>query len=455
MYSVIDYGAIGDGRSIDTVAIQKTIDDCAARGGGTVLLQGGTFCSSTLYLKSNVKLIVDISATLKAISDVEAYPKNTHYNRYKNETDMDPCFIYGEDLENIVIGGDGVIDGNGGEFPIQGGVARPMMIRLLRCKNIKLRGLRLKNSAAWTTAFLDSENIWAENLDISAQTNFNGDGLDFDGCKNIFVSNCRIDGSDDNICLQSSSKEYPVKNVHISNCTLSSVCAGIRIGLKSVGDIKHVVINNCTFENIWREGIKIESSEGGTIENIKMDNLIMHNVRRPIYVLCNNTIAGRDIKKYPEIGKIAGVSISNLRITEDNEMKNTHLRFERDIMGRPGFDGIRIDAHKDHKIESLTLKHIEMNTLGGVKLEDIKAGYPIVLDRREYENEISSDNYYPDWSRTAFMDIRNVKGLSLWDIRLNAIEKDEREPVRLEQCEEIIKEHVYISNHDNETIIEV
>lgn len=452
IYRVKEYGAVGDGVHVDTEAVQSAIDACAQAGGGTVLLEGGEFLCCTLYLKSNIRLEIDISATLKALADPEAYPTDTHYNRYINEPEMNACFIYGQDLENICIEGYGVIDGNGGEFPVQGGPVRPMMIRLLRCKNVKLRNLRLHNAAAWTTAILDSENIWADGLDISAQRNFNGDGLDFDGSKNIFISNCRIDGSDDNICLQASCKEYPVKNVHISNCTLSSVCAGIRIGLKSIGDISNVVIDNCIFENVWREGIKIESSEGGKIQNIKASNLIMHNVRRPIYVLCNNIIASLGVTEYPKIGSLRGITIDNVRITEDEEMKKTHRRFGMDVMGRPEFNGIRVDAEGAHKICSLTLSNFEMEVLGGVKKEDIPEEYPEVLDRRVTENEFCSGNYFPDWSRTAFMDIRNVKELSLKNIKCSSGVLDGREPVIIENCEEVCSEGIHIHNHGNNTV---
>jgi polygalacturonase len=124
---------------------------------------------------------------------------------------MDGCFIYAQDATNISITNEGEFCRNGSNFPLNGGIARPMMIRMLRCKYIRLNGLRLREAAGWTTAFLDSENIWVDNLDISAQTTFNGDGFDFDGCKNVFISNCRIDGSDDNIYLQASSREYSVK----------------------------------------------------------------------------------------------------------------------------------------------------------------------------------------------------------------------------------------------------
>lgn len=451
-YRVKEFGAIGDGVHEDTKAVQLAIDTCAKEGGGTVLLEQGNFLCCTLYLRSNIRFVVDASASLIALPVPEAYPTNTHYNRYINEPDMNACFLYGEDLENITLEGGGLINGNGPKFPRQGGIARPMMIRLLRCKNVHLRDLRLYHSAAWTTAILDSENIWAEGLDIYAQTNFNGDGLDFDGSKNIFVSNCKIDGSDDNICLQASSRDYPVKNVHISNCTISSICAGIRIGLKSIGDISNVVIDNCIFENIWREGIKIESSEGGRIEGIKASNLIMHNVRRPIYILCNNTIASLGRTEYPEIGSVEGVTIDNLRVTEDEEMKNTHWRFDVDVMGSPIFNGIRVDAEENHKIRDLTLSNFKIQVVGNVKKEEIPENYPVVLDRRYSDDEFCSGNYYPNWSRTAFMDIRNVKDLTLYNIRMRANEKDERIPVIIEKCEQIQEKYMYIDNCGNDTV---
>lgn len=433
-----EYGAVADGIAVDTGAIQKAIDVCFEAGGGTVVLAGGTFVSGTIFLKSNVYLQVNPSAVLLANPDISDYPDGTHYNRYINEQDMDKCFIYAEDAVNIGVIGQGEINGNAESFPNQGSIYRPMMMRFLRCTNIQVKGLRLYNSTAWTTAFLDSENIWCEDLDIRNDRRYNGDGLDYDGCTNVFISNCKILGTDDNLCLQASSKEYPMKNVHIVNCHFTSICAGIRIGLKSVGDISAVTIHNCTFENVWREGIKLECTEGGSITDIVAQGLVMRNVTRPVFMILNNRLdvigSSVGLEVMPEIGTMERITLADITATDDEEMQHTHYRFTDDVMGSPSFNGIRMDACDSYPIRDVTLRNITYTFIGGVDIEDIPPAYPKVWDMRYDHPEQVSENYYPTWSRAAFMDIRNVERLTLEGIKLHAINKDTRAPYIIENC---------------------
>lgn len=142
------YGAMADGHSKDTAAVQAAIDAAAAQG-GTVRLAGGTFVCGTLYLKSNVALEITNSTTLLASPDIADYGTDTHHNRYRNEPELDRCFLFAQDAENVTICGSGVIDGNAAAFPNAGSICRPMLLRVLRCRNVRVQNLRLLNAAAW------------------------------------------------------------------------------------------------------------------------------------------------------------------------------------------------------------------------------------------------------------------------------------------------------------------
>jgi len=401
IYDVKKFGAKGDGIKTDTAAIQQAIDSCSSQGGGTVSLAGGTFLSGTLYLKSNVNLYLDISAVLLASGRISDYGEDTHYNRYRNEKELDRCFLYAEDAESISITGKGVIDGNGEAFPNENSIYRPMLIRFLRCKNIRMEQIRLYHAAAWTTAFLDSSFIWVHGVDIQNEKRYNGDGLDFDGCRHVWVSDCYIKGTDDNLCLQASSTDYPMEDVHITNCGFTSLCAAVRIGLKSVGTISGVVIENCTMHNVWREGIKIECTEGGSISDIVIRGIAMKNVSRPIYVILNNRFepfglgSSLELNEMPAIGIMGNILISGLVITDDDEMQKVHYRFGKDIMGSPRFNGIRIDAEENHPIGAMMLRDIIYTAVGGVKKYEIPKNYPKVLDRRIDPDAKCSENYRP------------------------------------------------------------
>ncbi len=442
------YGAIGDGISNNTGIIQECINRCSQLGGGTVVIDDGQYLAGTIFLKNNVFLEITESAMLIASPNIEDYSQNTHHNRYRNEKDMDYCFIYAEDQTNIGIKGKGKILGNAESFPNEGSICRPMMIRLLRCQNVHIEDIRLYDAAAWTTAFLDSSYIWVKNVWIKNDKRYNGDGLDFDGCSHVFVEGCSITGTDDNLCLQSSSQKYPVEEIHISNCEFSSICAAIRIGLKSIGTIKNVVISNCTMKNVWREGIKIECTEGGNISDILVNNVVMNNVRRPIFTILNNRFEEKglgssvELEKMPNIGKMENLIFSNIIVTDDEEMRNIHYRFNQDVMGEPRFNGIRFDAEKMHKIENVSLQNIKYKTIGGVKQSEIPDTYPEVLDMIYHTGEETVENYYPDWSRATYLDLRNIDGLYISNMQLETMKKDERIPYIIENCN-VLKQEIF------------
>lgn len=446
------YGAIGDGKKVNTEAIQRSIDTCHEAGGGTVRISNGVYVCGTIFLKSNVTLEITAGAILKASPDIADYRSDTHYNRYRNEEALDRCFIYAEEQENIRITGSGEVNGNAENFPNEGSIYRPMLLRFLRCRGIHIDQISLNNAAAWTTAFLDSSYIWISRTVIRNEKQYNGDGLDFDGCAHVFVDGCSITGTDDNLCLQSGSRKYPVKDVHITNCEFSSLCAAIRIGLKSIGDIYNVVISNCTMNRVWREGIKIECTEGGSISDIAIQNVVMRDVTRPVFILLNNRFKTDDygssveLEAMPEIGTMENIMITNLIAADSEEMKKVHYRFADDIMGEPKFNGIRVDAEEQHPIRGLTMQNVQYRSIGGVKKADIPARYPEVLDQLLHVGEKTSENYYPDWSRAAFMDIRNVQRLSLYNVHFESAEPDEREAFYIENSQ-VLKQEIFVEEY--------
>lgn len=452
--NIKDKGAVGDGATCNTKLIQDAINACCKAGGGKVIISEGCYVTGTLYMKSNVMLEINQSATLLASPDITQYGTDTHYNRYRNEHDLDRCWIYAEDQENFGICGLGKLDGNAKAFPNKESIYRPMMMRFLRCRDIHISDVKLYHAAAWTTAFLDSVYIWISHVEIKNADNYNGDGLDFDGCSHVFVHGCSIAGTDDNLCLQAGNKAYPVEDIHISDCTFTSICAGIRIGLKSIGDIRNVAITNCTMENIWREGIKIECSEGGTISDIVVSNITMRNVSRPIFVLLNNRFlpdglgSSIELTQMPEIGEMKRLIFRGITITDEEEMKEIHYRFQNDVMGSPIFHGIRFDAEENHKISDVVISELFYTAIGGVQKKEIPIEYPVVVDQKKDVNGESSENYYPDWSRTACMDIRNVKNLYLSGVMLYIENKDERPAYLIEKCK-CIRQEIFVECADD------
>lgn len=174
----------------------------------------------------------------------------------------------------------------------------------------------------------------------------------------------------------------------------------------------------------------------------------MKNVSRPVWILLNNRFEPDDLgssvelQEMPCIGTMENIIISDIIMTDEEEMKNTHYRFENDVMGSPRFGGMRIDACAGHPIESLVMKNIIYTAVGGVKKTEIPAEYPAVIDRLEDRESPSAENYYPDWSRTVFLDCRNVKNLLLEDLILRKRYPDERDGVIIEGCE-TLKSGIY------------
>ena len=352
-YNVKDFGALGDGETYDTSAIQQALDS-ASKDGGTVYFPQGTYLTGTLYLKSDLSVIMNGKATILASPEIDYYGADTHFNRYAGEHFLDKCLIYAEDCANIRLYG-GTINGNGSEFYEDGkpDIIHPMLFRFLRCINIWMEDVNITMPAGWSTAFIECEDIHIRGIDISSR-HFNGDGLDFDSCRNVFVSDCNMDTSDDCLCIQNSVAGRVSRNIIVRNCVMKSKWAAVRIGLLNSGDIEDVVISDCIFHDTLCSGFKIQAAESGRIHDVLMSNIIMRNVTRPIFVTSNFCKMGVLEESARDSSKgIDGLYFKNIIIDNTSQEKAGSM------------DGIFVVGTPERKIRDVSLTEIRYRVLGG------------------------------------------------------------------------------------------
>jgi len=425
-YDIRRFEAAGDGRTLNTAAIQTAIDTCNADGGGTVVIAQGAYITGTIHLKSHVNLHIDAGATLLGSADIADYPDDTHKQMYKNERHMDRCLIFARDAHGISITGTGTIDGQGDRqnFPNEGDPRgnRPMMIRLVDCSNIRMHDITLVRPASWTSAWLYCSDIAVDSVRIHSRVNGNGDGLDFDGCTDVRVSNCSFDTSDDSICLQTSRPDRPCRDIVITNCCFCSKWAGIRIGLLSRGNFENVAVSNCVFRDIDDSGLKIQMCEGAEMKRMMFSNLVMENVPRPVFMtFCQQRACVDASEGVAPMKALRDIVFSD--ILADSTACGKDSAFI--VTGLPG-----------HPIEDVTLRNISMLASGGGTREDAAATFA----------ELDLDAIGKHWPEYRCFGAtvpahgiyaRHVRGLLLDHVSLRTIAPDQRPDIVLVDTETV------------------
>ncbi|WP_343328557.1 glycoside hydrolase family 28 protein [Polaribacter staleyi] len=412
-YNVLDFGAKGDGVTLDTKAVQQAIDMCSLKGGGKVIIPSGkTVLIGTIYLKDFVTLHIENNAVLLGSPNYTDYTTDTHKNTYKNEPHMDRCLIFAKDAKSIAIEGLGTINGNGHpkNFTKKKG-GRPMLMRFLNSNDIHLKDVTLLNPAAWTSAWLYCNEIVVDGIKIISRVNHNGDGLDFDGCTNVRVANSSFDTSDDSICLQTSRPDKPCKDIVITNCVFTSKWAAMRIGLASRGDFESITVSNCTFHDIQDSGLKIQMNEGGEMKNMVFSNIVMKNVPRPIFMTFCQQRAGVDSPEEMLPMKAMHHFIFDNFIIDNQELDKNSVIF---LTGMP-----------NHYITDIQLNNIQMTVSGGGTNEDATK-----TAIKEYTLE-TLGNWWPEFSKVGTLPAsgifaRHINGLYISNFHLKTINDDKR-----------------------------
>ena len=310
-FNIMNYGAVADGLTLNSIAINKTIDDCAAHGGGTVLIPAGSYVTGPIIMKSNINLHLERGALVMFSSDFDQYPLvRSAFEGVDAARCQSP--VTAEGLDNIAITGRGILNGNGFYWrPLKkdklsesewkahlkkyGGVLtedkktwyssekalkglkennigkltegktlsdfesvkdflRPNMIRIYNCKNVLIEGVTFENSPAWTTHINFSEHITLRNLTVkNPWYGTNTDALDLDCSRNVLLENSSFDTGDDGICIKSGRDEegrrrgVPTQDVIVNNCTVYHAHGGFVVGSEMSGGVKNMYVSNCSF----------------------------------------------------------------------------------------------------------------------------------------------------------------------------------------------------------------
>lgn len=375
-FDVRDYGAKGDGKTLDTAAVNKAIEAASAAGGGTVAFPPGNYLSYTIRLKSNIALFLDQGSTIIAADQPQAgQSAESRYDNFEPNVFGDLVYqdfghshwrnslIWGEGLENISILGPGKIWGRG--LLRDGGTTQGQgnkTIALKLCRNVTLKDFSVLQGGWFVLLATGVDNMTISNISVDT----NRDGFDIDCCRNVHVSDCSINSPlDDAICLKSSyglGYARSTDNVTITNCQVSGYTMGtffdgtykppangggtgrIKFGTESNGGFRNISISNCVF--VHCNGLAIESVDGAIIEDVTINNIAMEHITNPpIFIRLGARMRG------PEgipIGAIRRVSISNVVAAY------VASRAASPITGIPG-----------HPIEDLRLSNVRILYNGG------------------------------------------------------------------------------------------
>ena len=289
VYDAYQLGIPANGQTLVTEQLQSLINQCSEAGGGIVYLSKGTYLTGTLEMKSDVTLYIEEDATLKGTLDIARYPRRIcpiYSNLNIHVEGPQKALIYGEQLENVSIMGGGIIDGSGDFYgAYQSETERPCAILFVGCKNCCIQDLYIANSGMWTMPLVECDGVYIGDINMNSCWYPNRDGIDLCDSHHVLIENCSIMSDDDTICYKSGSMTGCDEVVVRDTFIVSTQANGMKFGTCSYGGFCNCYSHDCIIKDNRICAICVESVDGGTIENLMFERIIIEDVATPFYVI--------------------------------------------------------------------------------------------------------------------------------------------------------------------------
>ena len=396
-YLITSAGALGDGQSSNTKAIQNLIDKAAREGGGTLVVPGGTFVTGALFFKQGVNLSIEKGGVLKGSINPEDYPQvQTRWEG--TEREWTSALLNFTGMTDVELTGEGAIDGSGDQWLARGGfgrgqparapdgaaapprprTGRPRMICFQNCKRVRIASLRLRQQAVWCLHVLYSEDVLIDGVNITADHNIpSSDGIDIDSSRRVRVNNVDIDVNDDCISIKSGKDEdglrvnRPAEDIVIENSRFHYGHGGVAMGSETSGGIRNVEVRNCVSDSgNWAPiRFKTQPSRSGVVENITYRDMQLKDTRQAFEFNMERRMVPPIAPPAKVLPVVRNVTIRNITGTVNS------VGMMHGLTGSPienvKFENCKISAQKGFVMENA--RNVD---LSGLKI-DVKEGEPI------------------------------------------------------------------------------
>ena len=443
------------GQTLCTQQLQHAIDSVYTAGGGRLTLSKGTYLTGELILRSGVELHLEEGAIILGSTSPYDYNKvETKQSAGDERKDKSQLgLIIAKDALDIAITGKGTIDGQGLALALTidslhhtgeridpnynkrrqrpSELVRPTLFNFVDCKNVRIEGVHLRNSAGWGLSFHQCTDVMLSGLDIFNRAYWNNDGIDLTDCKQVLIENCRVNSADDGICLKSYNPGSCNEDINIRNCEIRSSASAIKFGTASYGGFRNISISGIRVFDTFRSALAIESVDGAIIEDVSADDIIAKNTGNALFIRLGQRSGNRK-------GAIRNVHITNL---------TAQIPFERPDINYD-LRGPEVDYF--HNVHPAPICGIPDNPIENIYLENINITYPgratkgmayVPLWRKSDVPE--QIDKYPEFTMFGELPawgfyLRHVRNITLKNVQLSLADDDFRPAIVEDDVENML-----------------